>query len=132
MTRLFIISLLSLFAFLAVAQPQVEELSRSGPMGTNKERVRIRNTSDENLLNTISITLDKSSNSINFSTPHTIKGVDIVIKQRGEVVVVEESNVTINKSYQVSFPSNAGKNRYTILLQQDNHIVAKRVEKDWM
>lgn len=85
-----------------------------------------------NLLNTVEISLDKANNRINFVTPHIIEGVNITIKDRGERVIIQQNNMTISKTYSITFPAEAGVNIYTVILQKDNQIVVKRLEKDWM
>lgn len=85
-----------------------------------------------NQLNTVEISLDKANNRINFTTPHSIEGVNITIKDKGEKVIIQQNNMTISKSYSITFPAQAGINIYTVILQKDNQIVVKRLEKDWM
>ncbi|WMX14022.1 MULTISPECIES: DUF3244 domain-containing protein [unclassified Aureispira] len=89
--------------------------------------VEYQKANQQNLLNTVSITMDKDGNRIYFKTPHRIEGVNITIKDRGEKIVIQQNNVTINKNYSISFAANPG--RYTVILQKQNHLLVERLEK---
>ena len=128
MTKLFFIITLSLLAFFGMAQTNSGLLAMLDEPAT----MEVLADDDANHLNTVNISLDKANNRINFSTPHTIKGINITVKQRGERVIIQQNNMTISKNYSITFPSQAGINRYTVILQKDNQILVKRLEKDWM
>jgi hypothetical protein len=86
---------------------------------------------DTNILNSVRVSLDKKNNRIVFSSPDIIKGVNVIVKQRGEIVIVNQENKTISNDFYITFPAQAGKNRYTVILQKDNDILVERLEKDW-
>jgi hypothetical protein len=86
---------------------------------------------DTNILNSVKILLDKKNNRISFSSPNTIKGVHVIVKQRGEIIVINQENKTISNDFFINFPAQAGKNRYTVILQKNNDILVERFEKDW-
>lgn len=129
MSKLILITSLSFFLFLLAAQARP---FADPPKQTVQEEQVVPKTTKENLLNTVKITIDKNSNRIYFSTPHVLTNVNITVKQLGEKVIVQQSNMTINKNYSITFPSQAGISKYTIILQKDNQIVVKRLNKDWM
>ena len=130
MAKLCLIILLSLAAFWGVGQTDSELAALLNDL--EPTYVAAQKDYEENLLNTIDISLDKANNRINFSTPHVLKGIDITIKQRGEKVILQQNNMTISKHYSITFPAQAGINQYTIILQQDNHLLVERLEKDWL
>ncbi|MFK7799644.1 MAG: hypothetical protein AB8E82_19480 [Aureispira sp.] len=129
MSKLILITSLSFFIclFAAHARPTVVP-----PQDTIQQEMVLDQSSEENLLNTVKITIDKNSNRIYFSSPHMLTNVNITVKQLGEKVIVQQNNMTINKHYSITFPAQAGINKYTVILQKDNQIVVKRLNKDWM
>lgn len=129
MSKLILITSLSFFLFLLAAQAHPFIKPTEPPV---KEQTVPMKGAEENLLNTVKITMDKNSNRIYFSSPHVLTDVNITIKQLGEKVIVQQSNMTINKNYSITFPAQAGINKYTVILQKDNQIVVKRLNKDWM
>ena len=58
---------------------------------------------DTNILNSVRISLDKKNNRIVFSSPDAIKGVHVIVKQRGEIVIVNQENKTISNDFFISF-----------------------------
>jgi hypothetical protein len=128
MSKLFIITSLSFFLFLLAAQAR--PLPKPSIVPSVEQITPVQ--AEANLLNTVKITMDKNSNRIYFSSPHLLTNVDITIKQLGEKVIVQQKGMTINKNYSISFPEQAGVNQYTVILQKDNQIVVKRLNKDWM
>lgn len=130
MSKLILITSISFFLFLLAAQARPFTKSVVNP--PMQEQVITPPPSGENLLNTVKITMDKNSNRIYFSSPHVLTDVTITVKQLGEKVIVQQSNMTINKSYSITFPTQAGINQYTVILQKGNQIVVKRLNKDWM
>jgi hypothetical protein len=129
MSKLILITSLSFFIclFAAHARPNIEP-----PKITTQQEAVLGQGGEENLLNTVKITMDKNSNRIYFSSPHVLTNVNITVKQLGEKVIVQQNNMTINKNYSITFPAQAGINKYTVILQKDNQIVVKRLNKDWM
>jgi hypothetical protein len=129
MKKIFFIATLSLLGLFGMAQG-------SGLIAMLEDSPAIavvhKTTDDANLLSTVIISLDKANNRIIFTTPHRIEGVSITVKQRNERVIIQQNNMTVNKDYSITFPSEAGINRYTIILQKNNQILVKRLEKDWM
>lgn len=130
MAKLFFIGLLSLFTLLLTAQTDSELVTMLEEL--RPVYIEVQKEHDKNLLNTVKISLDKQNNRINFKTPHTIKGLNITIKDRGNQVIIQQNNMEINKNYSITFPTQAGINRYTVILQKDNHLLVERLEKDWM
>lgn len=129
MSKLILITSLSFFIclFAAHAHPHVEP-----PQVTTLQETVLPQSDEENLLNTVKITMDKNSNRIYFSSPHVLTNVNITVKQLGDKIIVQQNNMTINKNYSITFPDQAGINKYTVILQKDNQIVVKRLNKDWM
>jgi len=129
MKKIFFIATLSFLALFGMAQGgDLIAMLKDPPTIT----VVAETADDANLLSTVKISLDRANNRINFTTPHRIEGVNITIKQRNERVIIQQNNMTVNKDYSITFPSQAGINRYTVILQKDNQILVKRLEKDWM
>ncbi|BDS15548.1 hypothetical protein [Aureispira anguillae] len=130
MVQLFFITALSLLTLLLPAQKNNELVTMLEEI--KPVYVETQKDKNQNLLNTIQIVLDKKNNQIHFKTPHVIEGVNITVKERGEKVVVKQNNMTINKSYSITFPAQAGVNKYTVILQKENHLLVERLDKDWM
>ncbi len=129
MSKFILITSLSFFLFLLAAQARPFVRPIQLPSETHEVTVP---KAENNQLSTVKITMDKNSNRIYFSTPHVLTNVDITLKQLGEKVIVQQKSMTINKSYSITFPEQAGVNQYTVILQKDNQIVVKRLNKDWM
>ncbi|MGH1339590.1 MAG: hypothetical protein ACRBFS_25960 [Aureispira sp.] len=129
MSKLILITSLSFFLFLLAAQAR--PFADPPELPVKEQQVEL-GTTKENLLNTVKITMDKNSNKIYFSTPHVLTDVNITVKQLGEKVILQQSSRTINKNYSITFPAQAGINKYTIILQKGNQIVVKRLNKDWI
>lgn len=130
MTKLYTILLLSLLTFFAKGQTDSELIAMLNELQPTYEEMML--DYDNNLLNSVEITLDKANNRINFTTPQPIEGVNISIKKRGDQVIIQQNNMTINKEYSITFPEESGISLYTVILQKDNNIVVKRLEKDWL
>ena len=86
---------------------------------------------DTNLISSVMIELDKKHNAIIFATKKNISGVNITVKQREEKVIIQKKGVTIKNNFSIFFPPQATKNQYTVILQKDNHILVKRLKKEW-
>ncbi len=86
---------------------------------------------DNNVLSQVKISLNKAQNSIAFECPEPIKNVQIMVKHRGEVIVAKIDNATISSTFRIPFVNNAPKLRYTIILQQENHLLVERLDKTW-
>jgi hypothetical protein len=130
MKKILFIGLLSLTTLLLMAQTDSELVSMLEEL--RPVYVEHYKAHQENLLNTIEMTLDKKENRIYFKTPHRIEGVNITIKDRGERIIIQQKNMTINKNYSISFPAKSGLNKYTVILQKENHLLVERLEKDWL
>jgi hypothetical protein len=128
MKKILFIGLLSLMTLLLMAQTDSELVSMLDEL--KPVYVEHQKAHKENLLNTVTISLDKKESRIYFTTPHRIEGVNITIKDRGERIVVQQNNMTINKNYSISFPVASGRNRYTVILQKQNHLLVERLEND--
>lgn len=83
--------------------------------------------SQNNLLASVKIELDRGHNRINFKTPQILQNVNITIKHAGDRVLLQQHNMTIHKNYSITFPAPAEGGPYTVILQQDNQIVVKRL-----
>lgn len=127
MKKLLFIGLLSLSTLLLMAQTDNELVSMLEDI--KPVYVEYQKVYQENLLNTVTVTLDEQKNVIYFKTPHRIEGVNITVKDRGERIIVQQNSRTINKNYSISIPAPSGKNRYTVILQKQNHILVERLEK---
>lgn len=130
MARLFFVGLLSLFTLLLTAQTDSELVTMLEKL--RPVYIEVQKEYEENLLNTVQISLDKQNNRINFNTPHQIKAVNITIKDRGNRVIIQQNNMDINRNYSITFPTQAGINQYTVILQKENHLLVERLEKNWM
>lgn len=130
MKKILFIGLLSLTTLLLMAQTDSELVSMLEEL--RPVYVEHYKAHQENLLNTVEITLDKKENRVYFKTPHRIEGVNITIKDRGERIIIQQKNMIINKDYSISFPAKPGLNRYTVILQKENHLLVERLEKDWL
>jgi len=130
MKKILFIGLLSLTTLLLMAQTDNELVSMLEEL--KPVYVEHQKAHQENLLNTIIVTLDKKENRVYFTTPHRIEGINITIKDRGEKIAIQQNNMTINKNYSISFPAVSGRNRYTVILQKQNHLLVERLEKDWL
>jgi hypothetical protein len=130
MKKLLVIGLLSLTTLLLMAQTDSELVSMLEEL--KPVYVEQHKAYQENLLNTVEVTLDKKQNRIYFTAPYRIEGVNITIKDRGERIIIQQNNMTINKKYSISFPAESGRNKYTVILQKENHLLVERLEKDWL
>ena len=86
---------------------------------------------ENNILNQVKISLDKTNNAIVFNCPKPIDKVRVIVKHRGEVIIAKMDDATISSNFKVMFPPNAPSLRYTIILQRDNHILVERLDKTW-
>lgn len=129
MSKLILITSLSFFLFILAAEAHSFTIFTEPPL---QEQKGVTIATKENLLNTVKVTVDKNNNRIYFSSPHVLTNVNVTIKQQGDRVIVQETNITINKNYSITFPTDAGINKYTVILQKDNQIVVKRIDKNWM
>ena len=84
-------------------------------------------TAEQGELSTVKIELDAVRNRIHFNTPYTLKNVDITVKQYGNQVILLQKNMTIQQHYSITFPKPAEGGTYTVILQQGNQIVVKRL-----
>jgi hypothetical protein len=130
MKKLLFIGLLSLTTLLLMAQTDGELISMLDEL--EPVYVEHHKAHQENLLNTVELTLDKKENRIYFTAPHRIEGVNITIKNRGDQIIIQQNNMTINKNYSISFPAESGRKEYTVILQKENHLLVERLEKDWL
>lgn len=126
MKKILFIGLLSLTTLLLMAQTDNELVSM---LEERPVYVEHQKAHQGNLLNTVAVTLGKNENRIYFKTPHRIEGVNITVKDRGEKIIVQQSNMTINKNYSISIPATSGPNKYTVILQKQNHLLVERLEK---
>jgi len=125
MKKIFFIGLLSLTTLLLMAQTDSELVSMLEEL--RPVYVEYQKAHQDNLLNTIIVTLDKKENRIYFKGPHRIEGVNITIKDREDRIVIQQKNMMINKTYSISFPAELGQNKYTIILQKENHLLVERL-----
>lgn len=125
MAKLFLITILSVFTLLLTAQKHSEIKNTVAELRPTYIESPRKNS--QNLLNTIQIVLDKQSNKIYFITPHVIQGVNITVKDRGEKVVVQQTNTSINKEYSIALPEQKDNNKYTVILQKENHLLVERL-----
>ncbi|CAA6813084.1 MAG: Unknown protein [uncultured Aureispira sp.] len=130
MKKIFFIGLLCLTTLLLMGQTDSELVSMLEEL--RPIYVEHHKAHQENLLNTVDVTLDKKENRIYFQVPHRLEGVNITIKDRGDQIVIQQTNMIINKNYSISFPAESGRNKYTVILQKENHLLVERLEKDWL
>ena len=86
---------------------------------------------ENNVLSLVKISLNKAQNSIVFNCPQPVKNVRVIVKHRGEVIIEKINNATISSTFRIQFSPNAPKLRYTVILQQDNHLLVERLDKNW-
>ena len=79
------------------------------------------------LLSTVKIELDANQNRIHFRSPHVLQNVDITVKHYGDQVLFREHGKTIDRYYSIGLSKPAQGGTYTVILQQDNQIVVKRL-----
>ncbi len=123
MNKILVLVTMMFFALIVTAQNK-----KAIPATASAPTVAVY-TNEANLLSTVSIRWDKNNNRIYFSSPFKIEGISISIKDRANHIILKQNNMTINKTYSISFPDFKSDKSYTIILQKENHILVERLPK---
>jgi parvulin-like peptidyl-prolyl isomerase len=127
MNKSIIIAFFMLFAWIGIAQNKIAVVTTASPA------IVATSMADEtNALNSVTIELDGANNRIYFKSPEVIEGVNISIKDRSNKIILRQNNMRIAENYSISFPPPENDNRYTIILQKDNHILVERLPNEQM
>lgn len=121
MIRIFTILFLTVFTLWGTAQKK----TNAEPMPQSHPAV-VSTVAQSGIFDQVQVIFDRNKSRVLVQSPQKIEGVSITIKDRGDQLVVQQNNMTLEKNHTITFPKQAGNSRYTVILQKGNQLLVRR------